>query len=171
VRYNDLRSEASRSHEECRIPLLSRAVIMLFANLSPGLVLTSRMYRFSFGQKKIIVRGISTIRAISQWAGITSDRPGIESGTSQKCVDDEITTRLLFGMYQIWISNTDRFISRHCILMKAHIDFLESKTNYSSYSKHEILQNHGKIFYNINGDNTKCIYIYIIKQFSHNILS
>jgi len=50
--------------------------------------------------------------------------------------------------------------------MKAHIDF--SKTNYFSYSKYEILQNHRAIFYNINGDNKKCIYII---KFSHNILS
>lgn len=65
-----------------RIPLLSRAVVMLFANLLSAFV-TSRMYRFSYGRKKIIVRGILPIRAILQWAGILSDR----------CVDDETIQR------------------------------------------------------------------------------
>lgn len=102
-----VRRPLTRRKNATWIPLLSRAVVSAF--LKPaGLVVTPRMYRFSFGQEeRIIARGISTIRAISQGTEITSDRSGIESGTSES-----MSTTKQFSARIIWqASNLARLIS------------------------------------------------------------
>jgi len=109
------------------------------------------MYRFSFGQKKISVRGISTIRVISQWVGITSGRSGIESGTSRSVsTTKQFRTLVIWQVSKTWLQNQalTRFISRHWNRLKAHIDFSASKHNYpAAYSVQRISWNYCAIFF------------------------
>lgn len=109
MRYNDLRSEASKNAAQRNTVTVSRRR-RAFRGPVAGLVVTSTIHRFSFGQKKIIVRGVSTIRAISQWTGITSDRE-LKVDHRKVCRRRRNNSaRSLFGRHR---TCSIRFTSRH----------------------------------------------------------
>lgn len=93
VRYNDPRPLTRRKNSSGK-PLLSRIIVSAFLK-SVELVVLPWIYFLS--DRKIIARGILTIRAISQTTERTSDRSRIESGTSKS-----MSTTKQFSALIIW---------------------------------------------------------------------